>query len=53
MVKMDFWLTPILLVRGHRETSTLMMMSSGLWEKDQVILHVKCELPLVFTEETP
>lgn len=41
MARMAFWpmLTP--LVRVCREMPTLTMMSTGLWEKDQVIRHTK------------
>lgn len=36
MARTDFWLTLTLLVRVCRETPTLTMTSSGLWEKAQV-----------------
>lgn len=37
MVRMDFWPTLTPLVRVCRVTPTLTMMSTGPWEKDQVI----------------
>lgn len=61
MVRMGFWPMLIPLVRVCREMPTLTMMSSGPWEKDQVITHtylkillpgqqfICSSLPLVFT----
>lgn len=52
MARTDFWLTLTLLVRVCRETPTLTMTSSGLWEKAQVKTRQRgnaCRcLPLVF-----
>lgn len=41
MVRMVFWLMPIPLVRVCKEMLILMMMSIGLWEKDQVMSYSK------------
>lgn len=49
MAKMASWLTPLLRGQGSGETLTLMMTSSGHWERAKVIENKHAaEVPLFF-----